>query len=224
MIPLFFIQFWCRFAWHHCCMSQFQPSFSCWTNVSHLTLKHFCMPSSLQLIQWLQDLMPQSKPKSSRLHHHQPDWTKPSQGKNNSCSFYKWFLTFKVHSGLALHIEHFLTLCGLGLNLRSSARTQPLIPQSWLITTSEFFLSGCRFFETFFPTRSDWLFMPALWFISVLWLFSFYFFFCYFIFALKFFIAAFPSYLMLFYVDLFLNGSFAVFFLFCNRKKTFFFF
>lgn len=28
---------------------------------------------------------------------------------------------------------------------------------------------------------------------------------------------------MLFYVDLFLNGSFAVFFLFCNRKKTFFF-
>lgn len=139
MIPLFFIQFWCRFAWHHCCMSQFQPSFSCWTNVSHLTLKHFCMPSSLQLIQWLQGLMPQSKPKSSRLHHHQPDWTKPSQGKNNSCSFYKWFLTFKVHSGLALHIEHFLTLCGLGLNLRSSARTQPLIPQSWLITTSEFF-------------------------------------------------------------------------------------
>lgn len=158
-------------------MSQFQPSFSCWTNVSHLTLKHFCMPSSLQLIQWLQDLMPQSRPKSSRLHHHQPDWTKPSQGKNNSCSFYKWFLTFKVHSGLALHIEHFLTLCGLGLNLRSSARTQPLIPQSWLITTSEFFLSGCRFFETFFPTRSDWLFMPALWFISVLWLFSFFSFF-----------------------------------------------
>lgn len=41
---------------------------------------------------------------------------------------------------------------------------------------------------------------------------------------MKFFIAAFPSYLMLFYVDLFLNGSFAVFFLFCNRKKTFFFF
>lgn len=41
---------------------------------------------------------------------------------------------------------------------------------------------------------------------------------------LKFFIAAFSSYLMLFYVDLLLNGSFAIFFPFCNRKKTCFFF
>lgn len=225
MIPLFFIQFWCRFAWHHCCMSQFQPSFSCWTNVSHLTLKHFCMPSSLQLIQWLQGLMPQSKPKSSRLHHHQLDWTKPSQGKNNSCSFYKWFLTFKVHSGLALHIEHFLTLCGLGLNLRSSARTQPLIPQSWLITTSEFFFIRLPILWNILPDKIRLAFYACtLIYFCVVIIFLF-FFFCYFIFALKFFIAAFPSYLMLFYVvDLFLNGSFAVFFLFCNRKKTFFFF